>query len=80
MALTPIERKAGLLLAGRTQESLAVEAGVSTGLVSLVINNRHRHAQVEQIIARVLARPRDEVFGPGRTGASDSLPAVSAVG
>lgn len=77
MALTPIERKAALLLAGRTQYQLAKEAGVSTGLVSLVMNDRLRNAQVEAVIAKALARPREAVF-PDRTGASGSLCAAGA--
>jgi transcriptional regulator with XRE-family HTH domain len=78
MALSPIERKAALLLAGRTQQSVAREAGVSPGLVSRVLNNRHRHAGVESVIAKAIARPRDEVFAVGSTGASRSLRAAGA--
>lgn len=78
MALTPRERKAALLLAGRTQYQLAEEAGVSTGLVSLVMNDRLRNAHVEAVIAKALARPREAVFPDRATGAHGSLCAAGA--
>lgn len=70
MALSPTERKGLLMMAGRTQRELAREVEVSEGLVSMVINDKHRNEAIEVALARMLARPRFEVFQPPRSGAA----------
>lgn len=64
MALTAQERKGLLLMTGRTVTSIAAELGYSKGMISLVLNGRYRHAGIEASIARMLARPVDEVWEP----------------
>lgn len=70
MALSPQERKGFLMMAGKSQRQIAEGVGVSTALVSLVINGLHRHERIEREIARSIGRAAMDVFppDPGRQG------------
>jgi hypothetical protein len=77
MALSPVERKAALLLAGVKYRDLAAKHGFSAAMISVVVNGRSRSDRVEAAIAQAIARPRDEVFPP-RTGTTGRVVAAGA--
>jgi transcriptional regulator with XRE-family HTH domain len=64
MPLTALERKAKLLLSGRSQMEIAEELGVVPQHVSEVIRGERRSKRVEQAIADALGLPIEEVFDP----------------
>lgn len=63
MPLTPLERKAQMILKEVTQVAVAAELGVSQGHVSQVVAGERRNPMIEEAIARKLGMPVDVVFG-----------------
>lgn len=78
MPLTPRERKAALMLAGKRYRDLTDAADATEAAISLVINDRLRSERIEAAIAQAIARPRDEVFPP-RAGTTGTVRAAGAV-
>lgn len=64
--LTPAERRAALHRAGWNGAMVAEHTGVTPGLVSRILNDRGRSAQVEAHIARVTGLPLASLFPPSR--------------
>ena len=63
MPLTPLERKAQMVLKEITQVALAAELGVTQSSISMVVSGERRNAVIEEAIARALGMPVDVVFG-----------------
>jgi transcriptional regulator with XRE-family HTH domain len=59
-----LERKAKLVLSGRSQIDIAEELGVAPQHISEVIRGERRSRRVEQAIADALEMPVDDVFPP----------------
>ena len=63
MPLTPLERKAQMVLKQISQTDLAEELGVTQPHVSQVISGERRSPRVEEAIAAKLGMPVEVVFG-----------------
>ncbi len=64
MSMTPRERKAALVLKGRTMAEIARALKVEQGHVSQVVGGKRRSPKVEQAVAVAIGRPVSEVFPP----------------
>ena len=64
MPMQPKERKAALVLRGIKQSEIAKTAKLSQAYVSDVIAGNRRSAAIEELIAKAIEKPVDEVFPP----------------
>jgi transcriptional regulator with XRE-family HTH domain len=72
MPLSHLERKAKLVLSGRSQSDLAAELDVAPQHVSEVIRGDRRSRRVEQAIADAIGMPVEQVFPPPSDSASEA--------
>lgn len=63
MPLSPLQRKAELVLRNITNQQIAKRARCSNQLVSAVLFDRRRNAKVRRHIAKAIERDVAEVFG-----------------
>jgi hypothetical protein len=70
MPLSPLERKAALVMAQVKQSAIARSVGLSQAYVSDVIAGNRRSEKIERAVAAAIGLPVDEVFEPRESAAA----------
>lgn len=82
MPMTVSQRKAALLERGVSQSAIARKLGFSHVYVHQVLKGERRSEPIETLVAQVIGKPREEVFGPlpAPTNPDAALDAALAAG